>query len=491
MKKWLCIICGLIYDEAEGWPADGIAPGTAWEDVPDDWLCPDCLVSKADFEMIEISSDDTAGALQDKVAAVAVPDDSTGDPAADQSPSPEVASPVCADEPIVIIGSGHSGYQLAAALRGQSAHVPITVFTADDGALYSKPALSNALSLGKDGDSLQTESALEWERRLNIRIYPNTRVEQIDREKRILHTGIGPYAYSRLVLATGASPIEIPIAGDCSAVLSVNDLMDYRDFRQRLEGKKRIAILGDGLIGCEFANDLIESGAEVTVIGLGQWPMARLIPQQLGERLQAVFSERGVKWSLQDSIRAIEPIDCDTQSPGGASAGTGYTIHLHSGNQIEADLVLSAVGLTPNVKLAQAAGLEVGRGIKVNSYGQTSDSHIFSLGDCAETAQGWQPYIAPITQAIPSLVKSLLGEPTPVTLKESPVIVKTPLMPLTVFPVSASAPGEWHIESVAEELMAFFYSPQGEMIGFALLGKQVQSTRMQWLGQLSLKQSAA
>ncbi|MCV5941955.1 rubredoxin, partial [Escherichia coli] len=57
MRKWLCIICGLIYDEAQGWPSDGIAPGTAWEDVPDDWLCPDCLVGKADFEMIEITDD--------------------------------------------------------------------------------------------------------------------------------------------------------------------------------------------------------------------------------------------------------------------------------------------------------------------------------------------------------------------------------------------------------------------------------------------------
>ena len=140
--------------------------------------------------------------------------------------------------------------------------LPITVFTADDGALYSKPALSNALVMNKDGDALQSESALEWESRLNIRVYPHTRVEQIDRANSTLHTSIGKYAYSRLVLATGASPIEIPIEGDRSCVMSVNDLVDYRRFRAELQDKKRIAILGDGLIGCEFANDLIESGYE-------------------------------------------------------------------------------------------------------------------------------------------------------------------------------------------------------------------------------------
>ncbi|MFH0282962.1 NAD(P)/FAD-dependent oxidoreductase [Vibrio alginolyticus] len=244
----------------------------------------------------------------------------------------EVTQPVFSNDPIVIIGSGHSGYQLAAALRAQSETVAITVFTADDGALYSKPALSNALVMNKDGDALQSESALKWESRLNIRVYPHTRVEQIDRANSTLHTSIGKYAYSRLVLATGASPIEIPIEGDRSWVMSVNDLVDYRRFRSELQDKKRIAILGDGLIGCEFANDLIESGYEVTVIGLGQWPMERLIPQQLGESLQSALADRGVQWALQDSITRIEP-----------RSESSAVLHLNSGKQIEADLVLSAV----------------------------------------------------------------------------------------------------------------------------------------------------
>ncbi len=477
MRKWLCIICGLIYDEAQGWPSDGIAPGTAWEDVPDDWLCPDCLVGKADFEMIEITDD---APVEEVVAVSSVSVGSSVQPNTAQPLPSEVTQPIFSADPIVIIGSGHSGYQLAAALRAQSETVPITVFTADDGALYSKPALSNALVMNKDGDALQSESALEWESRLNIRVYPHTRVEQIDRANSTLHTSIGKHAYSRLVLATGASPIEIPIEGDRSWVMSVNDLVDYRRFRAELQDKKRIAILGDGLIGCEFANDLIESGYEVTVIGLGQWPMERLIPQQLGESLQSALAERGVQWALQDSIARIEP-----------RSESSAVLHLNSGKQIEADLVLSAVGLKPNVSLAERAGLEVGRGIKVNQFGQTSDESIYSLGDCVETEQGWQPYIAPINQMIPSVAKSLLGDITPTSLTPTPVIVKTPILPLTIFPVAAEEQGQWYIENQADELTAAFYSPEGAMLGFALLGRKVQSLRGPWLDQLSLKLSAA
>ncbi|MBS9826934.1 FAD-dependent oxidoreductase [Vibrio alginolyticus] len=477
MRKWLCIICGLIYDEAQGWPSDGIAPGTAWEDVPDDWLCPDCLVGKADFEMIEITDD---APLEEVAAVSSVSVEASVQPNTAQPLPSEVTQPVFSNDPIVIIGSGHSGYQLAAALRAQSETVAITIFTADDGALYSKPALSNALVMNKDGDALQSESALEWESRLNIRVYPHTRVEQIDRANSTLHTSIGKYAYSRLVLATGASPIEIPIEGDRSWVMSVNDLVDYRRFRAELQDKKRIAILGDGLIGCEFANDLIESGYEVTVIGLGQWPMERLIPQQLGESLQSALAERGVQWALQDSIARIEP-----------RSESSAVLHLNSGKQIEADLVLSAVGLKPNVSLAEQAGLEVGRGIKVNQFGQTSDESIYSLGDCVETEQGWQPYIAPINQMIPSVAKSLLGDITPTSLTPTPVIVKTPILPLTIFPVAAEEQGQWYIENQADELTAAFYSPEGAMLGFALLGRKVQSLRGPWLDQLSLKLSAA
>lgn len=444
MKKWLCIVCGWIYDEAKGWPDDGIAPGTKWEDIPDDWMCPECQVGKTDFEMIDITDVD----LEESEASI-----------------------VNVIEPVVIVGSGHAGYQVAAALRAQSPDLSITLFTADDGALYSKPALSNALALGKDADSLVRESALSWEQRLNIRIYPHTKVTDIDRVNKKIQTSIGDYSYGRLVLATGASPITIPVEGKTSAMLSVNDLADYRHFRQQLDKKQHVTILGAGLIGCEFANDLAAHGIRVTVVGLGRWAMERLIPEALGEALQNALTPLGVEWKLQNSIHAIHSIN------------GRYQVTLQDGEQVTTDLVLSAVGLKPNIELAQAAGLDTSRGICTGLDHRSSDPCIFALGDCAEVKGQWAPYINPINQALPALVNGLLGRPTAADLKATPVLVKTPVLPLSVLP--ATGTGEWRVEQQEEEWAAGFYDENDELTGFALLGRKLQHHRNEWLAKLN------
>ncbi|PYE39568.1 FAD-dependent oxidoreductase [Psychrobacter fozii] len=451
MKKWLCIVCGWVYDEAKGWPADGIAPGTRWEDIPEDWLCPDCQVTKADFEMLDITDDE---------------EESIGNAIVDNT-----------IEPVVIIGSGHAGYQLASALRSQSPDLSITLFTADDGSVYSKPALSNALALGKSCDDLVRESALSWERRLDIRVYAHTRINKIDRSQKRLYTTIGEYIYGRLVLATGATPIIIPVEGEQSALFSVNDLADYKQFRSNLTDKKHITILGDGLIGCEFANDLAAHGMAVTVVGLGKWPMERLIPQQLGSGLQQALSGIGVEWKLENSIRSVQ------------SLGDRYQLALQDGQCIETDLVLSAVGLRPNIALAQTAGLITGRGIQTDLNHQSSDPAIYALGDCAEVDGEWAPYINPINQALPALVNSLLGKPTPASLKATPIIVKTPVLPLSILPGIGA--GDWRVEQYGQDLAAGFYDKAGNLTGFALLGTTLQSQRNQWLEKITLNKTAA
>jgi rubredoxin-NAD+ reductase len=117
MSKWECIVCGLIYDEKEGWPDDGIAPGTKWEDVPEDWLCPDCGVGKEDFELLE-----------------AAPVDDT----------PHHEEPVVdkVHAPVVILGTGLAGYGLAKEFRKHDSETPLILITSDDGRSYSKPMLS-------------------------------------------------------------------------------------------------------------------------------------------------------------------------------------------------------------------------------------------------------------------------------------------------------------------------------------------------------------
>jgi rubredoxin-NAD+ reductase len=458
-KTWLCVVCGLIYDEALGWPDDGITAGTRWEDVPEDWKCPECHVGKADFEMLDIS----------ETVAAAVSTSAPAQMTAAPSPAPQVISAAVAREPIVIVGSGYAGYGLAQALRKADPDVEILVLTQESGHLYSKPALSIGLAQGKDAESLASESPLVLERRLNIRVYPYCSVERIDSAARRLHTNFGVLDYGQLVLANGASPISLPIQGDTSVLLSVNNLHDYRRFRERLAGVHRVAILGDGLIGCEFANDLASSGYQVSVIGLGRWPMERLLPMEAGQKLQAALSELGVDWHLQNTLQRID------------KAQQGYSLTLADGATLEADLVVSAVGLRPNLALAETAGLSVGRGIHVDAQLQTSQPGIFALGDCIEIHGEVLPYLAPINQGIQALSKTLLGVPTAVNYPLMPVTVKTPVAPLCLLPPAAGGAGSWRCTPTEDGMSAGFYDSQGTLRGFVLMGRQAQTQRNAWL----------
>ncbi|KJU78465.1 rubredoxin-NAD(+) reductase [Ectopseudomonas oleovorans] len=455
-KTWLCVVCGLIYDEALGWPDDGIVAGTRWEDVPADWKCPECKVGKEDFEMLDISP---------VVAAAAAPL-STPLPV-----PPQPLQTLAADvrQPIVIIGSGYAGYGLAQALRRADAEVEIRVLTQESGHLYSKPALSIGLAQGKSADALAGESALAIEKRLKIRVYPHCTVERIDTTARRLHTNIGEMEYGQLVLASGAAPIRLPIEGASDALISVNNLHDYRSFRERLVGVRRVAILGDGLIGCEFANDLAASGFQVSVIGLGKWPMERLLPAEAGQHLQSALAALGVSWHLQNTLRRVDALE------------QGYCLTLANGESLEADLVLSAVGLQPNLGLAKCAGLAVGRGIQVDAQLQSSQPGIYALGDCIEVDGQLLPYLAPINQGIAALSKTLLGQPTAVSYPLMPVTVKTPAAPLCLLAPAPGTAGEWRCTTSADGLSAGFYDAQGLACGFVLLGRQAQTQRNSWL----------
>ena len=444
MARWECIVCGLIYDEKEGWPEDGIAPGTKWEDVPDDWTCPDCGVGKEDFELIPGSED------QDTLA-----DEADTESTIDSSA-----------RSVVVIGSGLAGYGLVRELRRKDEAVSITVLTSDGGEGYSKPMISTGYTKDLSADKLAAQSAEELAEQLNVTVRTRTQVASIDTQTQTVHLEGGEVlSYSELVLALGAELIRPPIGGDAAEeVLGVNDLDDYRRFQDLLaaKGAKKVAIIGAGLIGCEFTNDLLNGGFTVEAVDPMGWCLPTLLPQQSGRAVQAALEERGATFHFGPLATEVN------------RSGEGYAVTLNNGDTIEADAVLCAVGVKPRTTLASDAGIEVNRGIVTDRQLRTNLPNVYAMGDCAEVAGHVLVYVAPLMAAARALAATLAGEATDVSYPAMPVAIKTPACPVVVSPPAKDAEGEWHFEGDAPDIKALFRSGAGELLGFALTGQAVK-----------------
>jgi len=269
-------------------------------------------------------------------------------------------------KPIVVLGSGLAGYSVIRELRKLNCDIPVTLVTRDSGDYYSKPMLSNAYAQGKDAARLVLNRAAEMAAQLGITLLAETEVHAIDRTGKKLASTAGELEYDRLVMALGADPIRIPVQGDAAdAVMSVNDIADYAQLRKAVLGVAHITIMGGGLIGCEFANDWAAAGYGVSVVDPGPYPLASLMPEQAGKQLLAPLAAIGVDWHFGTSVSRVD------------RSANGYTLTLADGAQLQTGLVLSAVGLRPRIALAQAAGLEVNRGIKVDAYLRSSDPAIY------------------------------------------------------------------------------------------------------------------
>lgn len=368
------------------------------------------------------------------------------------------------NNPIIIVGSGLAGYAVARELRKLDAETPIIMLTGDHGGFYSKPMLSNALSSGKMPESILNGDAAQMASQLKISIRPHCRVAAINQQKQTVTLTDGEeISYDHVVLALGADQVRLPLSGSgVEKILSVNDLDDYKKFRGELGDKKRISIIGAGLIGCEFANDLAAAGYQVDVIDISAQPLGRLLPPEGGAFLRQKLEAVGVVFHLNTSTQSIE------QENG------HLRLTFATGSSIESDLVLSAVGLLPRTQLAAAAGIKINRGIVVNRMLQTQFENIYALGDCAEVEGKVLPFVLPISHAARALAATLAGTPTQVKYPAMPVIVKTPACPTVVSPPDFSIKGEWHVDVDQEGVKALYRDEVGNLLGYALLGTAVK-----------------
>jgi rubredoxin-NAD+ reductase len=450
-RKYICKTCGLIYDEAEGDPDSGLAAGTRFEDIPDDWYCPLCLVSKADFVLIEdkpkVAADANAAPLKSKVGG---------------------------KDSIVIIGAGYAGWTVAEKIRQQNPNAKISLITACDGAVYPKPALSMALSQGRSAEDLIEYSAPQKATELDIGVKIRTKVMSITPARKRLMTTTGTIEYDKLILALGASPIKPMLAGDAaSEVLTINDLAAYKKFRATLEGKRHITLIGGGLIAVELAEDLASRDYDVTLLVRGGHLMRNILPGLVADRLSNLLVKNKIKIQYEVDVTQIN------------HATAGYELVFDDGASLQTDLVVAAIGLKPNVELAKKAGLLVKQGVEVNAQMQTSDADIYALGDCVEYQGEIQAYLEPIRRQAAVIAEHLSGKAAQFELKPALVKTKTPsLAIITCPPLKKHAQqGGWtQIQAHQGQGLEVSYLVNNELKGFVLSGELVTQAAQKYQG---------
>lgn len=275
---------------------------------------------------------------------------------------------------IVIAGAGQAGFQAAASLREAGVAGPITLVGDEPWLPYQRPPLSKAYLAGKtDAEGLALRGAAFFsEHAIDCRL--GTRAAAIDRDGRrlILEDGES-LVYGHLVLALGARNRTLPVPGaDLSGIRQLRGLADADTLKAALEARPRIAVVGAGFIGLEFAAVAAARGLDVTVIEAAARPMARAVSAATAEFFRAAHEAAGVRFAFEAGVTGFEGQD-----------GRVTGVALSDGRVLPADLVLVGIGVLPNQELAAQAGLATGDGIRVDAMLATDDPAISAIGDGA------------------------------------------------------------------------------------------------------------
>ena len=275
--------------------------------------------------------------------------------------------------PVVIVGAGHAGFQLAASLRQHGFSEPIALLNDEDHLPYQRPPLSKAYLKGTGGPDTLMFRPEKFYHDQNIELITD-RAAAIDRGGRRVSLASGAALdYGHLVLATGARNrlLDIPNA-NLEGVRYLRTLDDSEALRYLMASGRRVIVIGAGFIGLEFAATARGKGLEVDVVELGARVMARAVTAEISEFSQARHAAAGVRIHFGVQVTSIE-------SDGARVTG----VSLGDGRHLPADLVVVGVGVLPNVELAAEAGLPVAAGIVVDEYMSTADPNISAIGDCA------------------------------------------------------------------------------------------------------------
>lgn len=370
-KQFLCRACGWIYDEKLGDPDSGLPAGTRYEDIPDDWQCPLCGVSKRDFEP-----------FVNRHEKIVKP----------------IVNPLTDTHGVLVIGGGTAGWTAVEGLRKLDKDLPITLITADSGDRYMKPQLSIAISQDKKPHDLINKSAKALSEQLNIGLVAHTFVIHIDSDKKQVRTTRGDFDYQYLILALGAKPaLPKSLPPDC--VWRINHIDMFAKLQEKLnsETNQHIAIIGAGMIGVELAEDIVKAGHKVSLINRENLPLSEILPAIAGERLKTALEQQNITYFGNSSVQTVQKID------------NQYQI-IFNNHSITADHVIASTGLILDERLPKRANLNyLPQGIVVDEKTlQTSNPAIFAIGDCVAIGNQACRFVAPLREQANAIAHRIL-----------------------------------------------------------------------------------
>lgn len=301
---------------------------------------------------------------------------------------------------LILIGSGMVGAKFIEKLLVEApSKYDIRVFNKEPAGGYNRIMLSPVLAGEKTLKSILTHDE-NWFEERGVHLHTATTIVDLDRFNKTVITKSGKvYQYDVLVIATGSSPVIIPVPGhDLPGVVSFRDIRDVDMMIEAAKKHKKAVVIGGGLLGLEAANGLKIRGMNVTVVHLGEVLMEVQMDAVSGRLLKESLQQQGLKFAM----------GANTSSILGKDRVTG--IKFKDGKEIETDLIVMAVGIKPNVGIGTKIGLTVNRGILVNDQLQTSDESIYSLGECTEHRKKTYGLVAPLYEQAQILAEVLAGK---------------------------------------------------------------------------------
>jgi rubredoxin-NAD+ reductase len=410
-REYLCKACGYVYNERDGDVDSGLAPGTRFEDIPEDWYCPICGVTKADFILVE----------ETRVGVLSPSSSSSPSLPRDHSSSHRSSK---RKYDVVIVGGGTAAWKIAEVLRATSQEISIAIVSQCEADRYDKPLLSVALARNLSLPELVKETGAAAALRLRIALFSNTTAIGIDPSHQVLRTTLGTIHYQHLVIAQGAQSV-LPAHLPAEHCWRINHLNQYVRFRDALgSSPRRVLVIGAGLIGSELTNDLALAGHHVVLVDIAPSPLARLLPQT--EQVEAL-------------LKAWEPLPIDflgnTEVLEVKRASVkGYDVLLSHDRCLTIDEIVVATGLKTCDRLANSAALAWDNGIVVDPTTLvTSAAGIYALGDCISFAGETSRFIEPIGRQARTIASQISGEGLiPYQSQRIPVRIKTTSFPITI-----------------------------------------------------------